>query len=47
MDSKKAAGADKKYSESVDAFRHLQDKFYDEEMPRLLDVRAPIPRRRP
>lgn len=37
MDSKKAAGADKKYSESVDAFRHLQDKFYDEEMPRLLD----------
>eukprot|EP00011_Vannellida_sp_DIVA3-517-6-12_P002860 CAMPEP_0114628130 /NCGR_PEP_ID=MMETSP0168-20121206/12656_1 /TAXON_ID=95228 ORGANISM="Vannella sp., Strain DIVA3 517/6/12" /NCGR_SAMPLE_ID=MMETSP0168 /ASSEMBLY_ACC=CAM_ASM_000044 /LENGTH=486 /DNA_ID=CAMNT_0001839491 /DNA_START=9 /DNA_END=1469 /DNA_ORIENTATION=+ len=37
MDSKKAAAADKKYSESVDAFRHLQDKFYDEEMPRLLD----------
>lgn len=37
VESKKATQADKKYNEAVDSFRHLQDKFYDEEMPKYLD----------
>ena len=37
-DAKKSTTCDKKYKESVDACRSLQDKFYDEEMPRILAV---------
>jgi hypothetical protein len=37
LEQKKSTSADKKYSESVDACRGLQDKFYDEEMPHILE----------
>ena len=36
-DAKKSSTLDKKYSEAVDGCRQLQDKFYDEEMPRILE----------
>ena len=39
-DAKKSSMCDKKYSESVDGCRTLQDRFYDEEMPRILAVRV-------
>ena len=35
-DAKKSTTCDKKYKESVDACRTLQDKYYDQEMPRIL-----------
>jgi len=35
-EAKKSSACDKKYSEAVDSCRQLQDKFYDEEMPRIL-----------
>jgi len=37
LETKKAVSADRKYSEAVDTCRALQDKFYDEEMPRILE----------
>ena len=37
-DAKKSSTLDKKYSEAVDSCRQIQDKFYDEEMPRILEV---------
>lgn len=37
-DAKKSSMCDKKYSEAVDGCRSLQDRFYDEEMPRILAV---------
>jgi hypothetical protein len=38
LDAKAAAMADKKYSEAVDGYRSLQDKFFDEEMPAILEA---------
>jgi hypothetical protein len=36
--AKKAEQADQKYSQSVDACKLIQDKHYNEEMPRVLAV---------
>jgi len=36
VETKKSNLADKKYSEAVDSCRTLQDRFFEEEMPRLL-----------
>lgn len=43
MEAKKASMCDKKYAECVELFRNLQDKYYDDEMPRVLDVLIIIP----
>eukprot|EP01095_Lingulamoeba_sp_RSL-Kostka_P004491 TRINITY_DN15737_c0_g1_i2.p1 TRINITY_DN15737_c0_g1~~TRINITY_DN15737_c0_g1_i2.p1 ORF type:complete len:283 (+),score=96.72 TRINITY_DN15737_c0_g1_i2:603-1451(+) len=37
IDAKKAATADKRYSEAVDACRNLQNKFFEQQMPNILD----------
>lgn len=37
-ETKKATMLDGKYREAVDGCRQLQDKYYDEEMPRILEV---------
>lgn len=36
-DDKKASMAQKKYQDSVDMFRSMQDAFYDREMPKILE----------
>lgn len=38
--AKKAEQADQKYAQSVDACKLIQDKHYNEEMPRILAVRG-------
>jgi hypothetical protein len=38
MEQDKASAADKKYMQAVEACKQLQDKYYDEEMPRVLEV---------
>jgi nitrogen-specific signal transduction histidine kinase len=36
-ETKKSNIADKKYSEAVEICRQLQDKYYDDEMPKVLE----------